>query len=165
MVASPALETKDMAGENAKVRRILRSLPKDRPITRAEAERILVRLYRAGESSVRIGALMGCSGDYVLKVVQRKAPELIRSGAPSKGKRAPRPQPVYDLRAARAVWRATEYEARRAEQDARMTKAYNAGASLRDIARRECLGLDAVAKRIADAEARSAASRRGTARR
>jgi len=145
--AAAARETEET--EN-RVRALFDELPKDRTITEPEAERFLVELYRVGLSFGRIAARTNCSVGYVEKVVRRRAPELIRPRAP-RGKRAPPAAPLLDLREARKSWRAEGYRRRRAEQDARMAAAYLAGESLRDIARREGLGRDAVMKRISGA--------------
>lgn len=140
-----------MAYEDPRVRCLVEELPKDRPISEAEAERVLVEMYRIERNSERIAARMGCSGSYVLKVVRRHEPDLIWRGR-RRGGRARLPEKIYDLREARKIWRAEGYAIRRAEQDARMRRAHEAGESIQDIARRECLGQNAVFKRISDAE-------------
>ena len=139
-----------MAYQDDRIGKLIEELPTDRPITKAEAERILVEMYRIERNSERIAARMGCSGKYVLKVVRRHEPDLIWRGR-RRGSPAPLPEQVYDLREARKFWRAEGYRIRRAEQDARMAKAFHAGESLRDIARRECIGREAVRKRILEA--------------
>lgn len=145
-----AAETRKAVEEESRIQALLDALPKDRTITEPEAERFLVELYRIGLTFGRIAARTNCSADYVEKVVRRRAPELIRVGA-TRGKKAGRAAPLLDLRAARQVWRLEGYRVRRAEQDARMAAAYLAGEPVRDIARREGLGRDAVMKRISEA--------------
>lgn len=143
------LET--MAYEDPRVRRLIEELPKNRPISKAEAERVLVEMYRIERNSERIAARMGCSGSYVLNVVRRHEPDLIWRGR-RRGGRARLPDKIYDLREARKIWRAEGYAIRRAEQDARMRRAHETGESLEEIARREGLGRNAVLKRISNAE-------------
>lgn len=141
-----------MVDRDSRIRAILAELPRDRTITKAEAERFLVELYRVERNSERVAARMGCSGKHVLRVVRRIEPGLIWRGRRA-GKPAPLPEQVYDLRKARDRWRVEGYRIRRAEQDMRMLKAYEAGTSIQDIAKRECLGRDAVLERIAAAAA------------
>lgn len=153
MVASPATFrwnmgcTATMAYQDDKIRMLMEDMPKEDSITKAEAERILVQMYRIERNSTRVAVRMGCSGDYVLKVVRRHAPDLISRGR-RRGASAPMPEQVFDLHEARKRWRAEGYQIRRAEQDARMTRAYHAGDSLREIAQREGISRDAVRKRI-----------------
>lgn len=114
------------------------ALPKDRTISKDEAERFLVELYRTGMSFSHIAERTNCSWSYAKAVVRRLAPELIRPQAP-RGKKVRHVGPLLDLRALREAWRAEEHRRLRDEQDARMLAAYLAGDSLRDISRREII--------------------------
>ena len=145
-----AAAAREIEEAESRVRALFDELPKDGTITEPEAERLLVELHRVGLSFGRIAARTNCSESYVEKVVRRRAPELIRPRA-SRGKAAPSAPQLLDLREARKRWRAEGYRRRRAEQDARMLAAYLAGEPIRDIARREGLGRDAVMKRISGA--------------
>ena len=145
-----AAETQVAVDAESRIRALFDALPKDRTITEPEAEQFLVELYRLGLPFSRIAARTNCSAGYVEKVVRRRAPELIRPPAP-RGKKAPPAALLLDLREARKSWRAEGYRRRRTEQDARMAAADLAGESLRDIARREGLGRNAVMERISKA--------------
>ncbi len=137
----------EVVEEESRIQALLDELPKDRTITEPEAARFLVELYRLGLPFSRIAARTNCSAGYVEKVVRRDAPELIRSGA-TRGKKARPAALLIDLREARKVWRWEGYRRSRDRQDARMFAAWLAGTPLRDIAKREGIGREAVAKRI-----------------
>ena len=145
-----AAAAQEIEEAESRIRALLDELPKDRTITEPEAERFLVALYGTGRGFTWIAARTNCSASYVEKVVRRRAPELIRPRE-HRGRRAPPAAPLLDLREVRKNWRAEGYRRRRVAQDARMLAAYLAGESLRDIARREGLGRDAVMKRISGA--------------
>lgn len=80
------------------------ALPKDRAITKGEAERFLVDLYKTGMRFGHIAERTNCSRDYVVSVVRRLAPEAIRARAP-RGEKAPHGGPLLDLRELRLTWR------------------------------------------------------------
>lgn len=149
-LARVAAATRQAVETERRVRKILDGLPADRPISEDEAERVLTELYRAGLGSIEIAARMGCSSAYVLKVVRRRAPELLSRNR-VRGKKARTVEQAYDLREARKTWRAEGYRRRRNQHDAGMFAAWLAGTSLRDIARRAGIGRDAVMKRISGA--------------
>ena len=80
------------------------ALPKDRTITKGEAERFLVDLYKTGMKFGDIAERTNCSRDYVVSAVRRLAPEAIRARAP-RGKKTPLGEPLLDLRKLRLTWR------------------------------------------------------------
>ena len=152
MAASPATFLSNigcnetMTYQDDRIRKLIEELPTDRPITIAEAERILVEMYRIERNSERIAARMGCSGQYVLTVVRRHEPDLIWRGR-RRGTPAPLPEQVYDLREARKFWRAEGYRNQAGRAGCADGEGLPRGRGRsRDIARRECIGRDAVAK-------------------
>ena len=140
-------EVREIVEQEKRVLALLDELPNDRPITKLEAERFLVELYRTGMRFTQIAERTNCSANYVERVVRRRAPELIRPRA-GRGKKAPPRSPLLDLRELRKTWRAEENRHQRGRQDARMLAAYLAGDSLLDISHRENIHRDAVWERI-----------------
>lgn len=151
-----AAEIREIVDHERRVLALLDELPKDRTITKPEAERFLVELYRTGMRFTHIAERTNCSAHYVERAVRRLAPDLIRPRA-GRGKKMPPRSPLLDLRELRNVWRAEELRRQRDRQDARMLGAWHSGASLGDIARAENISRDAVWKRITGASERSTA--------
>ena len=143
-------EIREMVERERRVLALLDELPKDRTISRDEADRFLVELYRAGMKYSHIAKRTNCSVAYVAKVVRRRAPELARPREP-RGKKAPPLGPLLDLRELRKAWNVERRMRGRDQQDARMLAAYLAGDSLLDISRRENIHRDMVWKRISAA--------------
>ena len=137
-------EVRETVERERRVLALLDTLPRDRTISRDEAERFLVELYRTGMTFHHIAERTKCSWKYAKAVVRRRAPELMRSRSPRK-KRTHRFAPLLDFSELRKAWRAERF------LDARMLAAYLAGESLADISRREKLHRDAVWKRISAA--------------
>lgn len=131
-------EVREMVERERRVLALRDALPNDRTISRDEAERFLVELYRIGMRFGHIAERTNCSWDYVESVVRRRAPMLIRPRA-GRGKKAPRRSPLLDLRELRKAWRAEELRRQRDRQDARMLAAYLAGEPLPEISRRESI--------------------------
>ena len=143
-------EVRETIEHERRIRMLLDALPKDRTISRDEAEGFLVELYRTGMRFSQIAQRTNCSWKYAEAVVRRRAPELVRSGTPRR-KRTRHVGPLLDLRALRAAWRVEEQRRGRDRQDARMLAAYLAGESLADIARRESTSRIGVWERISAA--------------
>lgn len=144
-------EVREIVEHERRVLALRDALPKDRAISRDEAERFLVALYRIGMSFSHIAERTNCSVGCVARVLRRRAPELIRPRE-GRGKKAPSSlSPLLDIRALRKTWRDKEHRHRKVRQDARMLAAYLAGDSLPDISRRENIARIRVWERISAA--------------
>ena len=99
-------EVREMVEHERKVLALLDELPKDRTISRDEADRFLVELYRTGMRFSHIAKRTNCSVAYAVAVVRRQAPELVRPREPrGRGKKKPPLGPLLDFRELRKVWR------------------------------------------------------------
>ena len=101
-------EVREMVERERRVLALLDELPKDRTISRDEADRFLVELYRTGMKYSHIAKRTNCSASYVEEVVRRRAPEMARPREP-RGKKKPPLGPLLDFRELRKVWRTEEY--------------------------------------------------------
>ena len=97
-------EIREMVERERRVLALLDELPKDRTISRDEAERFLVELYRTGMRFSHIAKRTNCFTSYVKEVVRRRAPELARSREP-RGKKKPPLGLLLDFRELRKAWR------------------------------------------------------------
>ena len=97
-------EVQEMVEHERRVLALLDQLPKDRTISRDEAERFLVELYRTGMKYSHIAKRTNCYTSYVEDVVRRRAPELARPRE-GRGKKKPPLGPLLDFRELRNAWR------------------------------------------------------------
>ncbi len=101
-------EVREMVEHERRVLALRDALPKDRTISKEEAERFLVELYRTGMKYIHIGKRTNCSAVYVAEVVRRRAPELVRTGERT-GKKKPPLGPLLDIGELRKAWRVERY--------------------------------------------------------
>ena len=101
-------EVREMVEHERRVLALHDALPKDRMISRDEAEQFLVELYRTGMSLGHIGKRTNCSYEYVKNVVRCPAPELLRPRERPTRKK-PALGPLLDIGELRNTWRVERY--------------------------------------------------------